>query len=61
MPGRMCRTPEEAFQAGWNEPCDHSADPGECPTCRLTDAEIGQLVILLSHLAEPAPAGRAAA
>ncbi len=61
MAARICRTSEEAFQAGWNEPCDHGADPGQSPECRLTDAEIGQLVTLLSHLAEPASAGRAAA
>lgn len=61
MPGRICRTADEAFQAGWDEPCDHGTDPGECSECGLTDTEIARLVILLSHLAAPEPAGRAAA
>jgi len=61
MSGRICRTAEEAFQAGWTETCDHDLDPGKCPTCGLTDSEIVRLTVLLSHLATPAPAGRAAA
>lgn len=44
---RVCMTPEEAFQAGWDEPCTHGvADPTKCPSCRLTEAEIGQLAVL---------------
>lgn len=56
MRGRICLTPEEAFQAGWEEPCDHGADPGDCPQCRLTDTEIARLVVLLRPAAaEAAP------
>ena len=52
---RICRTPDEAFLAGWNEPCDHgSPDPGDCTVCGLTDAEITRLVALLAGLAKPA-------
>ncbi|MGW6911502.1 hypothetical protein [Streptomyces sp. NPDC054940] len=59
---RTCRTPAEAFRAGWEEPCDHGhLDPGECPECALTDAEIARLVALLGNLAAPSPAGSAAA
>ncbi|MFF3847978.1 hypothetical protein [Streptomyces sp. NPDC002328] len=61
MAGRICRTAEEAFQAGWDETCEHNTDPGECPVCGLTDTEIARLVVLLGHLALPAPAQRAAA
>ncbi|MFF9097627.1 hypothetical protein ACF1AX_31455 [Streptomyces sp. NPDC014802] len=57
MPGRICRTADEAFTAGWEEPCDHGyADPGECPTCGLTDEEIARFVILLGDLAPSGPA-----
>ncbi|MFJ4365133.1 hypothetical protein ACIP4S_13375 [Streptomyces chartreusis] len=62
MAGRICRTAEEAFRLGWEEPCDHGfADPGECRTCRLSDAEIARLAVLLNGLATPAPAERLAA
>jgi len=61
MSGRLCRTADEAFDAGWNERCTHGGDPGECPGCSLTDTEITKLVVLLSHLAVPAQAGRDAA
>lgn len=61
MPGRICRTAEEAFQAGWDETCEHNADPGKCRVCGLTDTEVTRLVVLLGHLAIPVPAGRAAA
>lgn len=47
MPGRICRTADEAFKAGWEEPCDHGTDPGECSQCCLTDVEIARLVVLL--------------
>lgn len=60
MPARICRTADEAFQAGWDEPCDHGLDPGECSACCLTDAEIARLVLLLSDLASPAPERAAA-
>jgi hypothetical protein len=60
--GRVCMTPEEAFQAGFDEPCGHGiADPGDCSRCRLTDAEIGRLVVLLSQpLASPTQESAAA-
>lgn len=60
---RLCRTPDEAFAAGWNEPCDHGRDPAACDECAPTEAEIARLVVLLSNLAVPAlpQAGRAAA
>jgi hypothetical protein len=61
MSARLCRTADEAFQAGWDEPCDHGSDPGECPTCRLTDMEIARLAILLSTPTASVPAQRAAA
>ncbi|MFI5973604.1 hypothetical protein [Streptomyces sp. NPDC051452] len=61
MSARICRTAEEAFQAGWDEKCDHDTDPGVCPECGLTDTEIARLVILLSHPAAPTSAVRAAA
>ncbi|MEU4172867.1 hypothetical protein AB0F46_39045 [Streptomyces sp. NPDC026665] len=54
MTGRLCRTADEAFEAGWTELCTHDADPGECPECGLTDAEISRFVVLLGGLAEPA-------
>jgi hypothetical protein len=53
MSGRICRTADEAFQAGWEAKCEHGADPGECSPCALTDTEIAQLMILLRHLFAP--------
>lgn len=48
MSSRICRTPDEAFEAGFEEPCEHQVpDPEDCPKCRLTEAEIGRLVVLL--------------
>ncbi|MGW3152697.1 hypothetical protein [Streptomyces sp. NPDC001089] len=61
MAARICRTADEAFQAGWDQPCDHGLNPDGCPTCGLTDAEIARLVVLLSGLAEHAPERTAAA
>ncbi|MBY8341949.1 hypothetical protein LXH13_06475 [Streptomyces spinosirectus] len=59
---RICRTADEAFEAGWNEPCDHGrANPADCPTCGLTDVEITRLTVLLSGLAPSAAAAPAAA
>ncbi|MFJ8153874.1 hypothetical protein [Streptomyces sp. NPDC094468] len=49
----ICRTPADAFQAGWDQPCDHGAAPEQCHQCCLTDAEIGQLVALLGHVKAP--------
>lgn len=61
MTGRICRTADEAFQAGFEEPCEHQVpDPEDCPQCRLTEAEIGRLVVLLRR--DPAvPAARTTA
>lgn len=43
----MCRTPEEAFQAGWDAPCEHGVpDPVDCPGCRLKPEEITRIAIL---------------
>ncbi|GAA2107566.1 hypothetical protein [Streptomyces synnematoformans] len=64
----MCRTPDEAFQAGWDAPCEHGVPvPDDCPRCRLTGAEIGRLAVLwepvlrsLNDSNPPVP-GRAAA
>lgn len=63
MSRRLCRTPDDAFAAGWNEPCDHGTAPDRCDACSPTEAEIAKLVVLLSHLATSAlpSAGRAAA
>ncbi|MEV7871451.1 hypothetical protein AB0P17_36370 [Streptomyces sp. NPDC088124] len=49
----ICRTPDEAFQAGWDALCEHHTSPVDCPHCRLTDAEIGRLVALLRPSAAP--------
>ena len=44
----ICRTPEEAFQAGWDSPCEHGIpDPVDCPDCRLTPEEITCFAALL--------------
>lgn len=46
--GRICRTPEEAFEAGLTEGCEHGARAAaDCQRCRLTGAEIGRLAVLL--------------
>jgi hypothetical protein len=43
----ICRTPEEAFQAGWDAPCEHGVpNPVDCPGCRLTPEEIRLLVAM---------------
>lgn len=58
----ICRTPEEAFEAGFNEPCEHGVpDPVDCRHCRLTDIEIGRLVVLLRGAVRPRPASDATA
>ncbi|MHC3474627.1 hypothetical protein ACYF6T_38860 [Streptomyces sp. 7R007] len=60
MSARICRTADEAFDAGWNASCDHGADPASCLACGLTDSEIARVVTLLSGL-RLALAGREAA
>jgi hypothetical protein len=46
--GRICLTADEAFQAGFDAPCEHQVpDPAACPDCRLTTAEIRRLAVLL--------------
>jgi hypothetical protein len=52
---RICMTADEAFQAGFNEPCQHGTPPDVCSRCRLTDAEIGRLVVLLRGAFAPKP------
>lgn len=51
----ICKTVEEAFQAGFNAPCEHGI-PAEddCAKCRLTEDEIVRLALLL----RPAPGVR---
>jgi hypothetical protein len=58
----ICRTPEEAFQAGLEQPCEHGVHPmPRCPKCRLTEAEIADIAVLLgSHLTPAAHSGEAA-
>jgi hypothetical protein len=54
-PSRICRTPEESAAAGWNAPCEHGVpDPTQCPGCRLTEAEIYRLALLLRPYLVPA-------
>lgn len=54
MTGRVCLTVDEAFEAGFNEPCAHDVpDPEDCPGCRLTDTEIGRLAVLLQGAVRP--------
>lgn len=43
----ICKTPQEAWRAGWEEPCEHGADLAECPKCAPTDEEIALLAPLL--------------
>lgn len=50
---RICMTTEQAFEAGFNEPCEHGTRCDHCPQCRLTDAEIGRLVVLLRGSQRP--------
>ncbi|MCQ9178731.1 hypothetical protein KMT30_06735 [Streptomyces sp. IBSBF 2953] len=54
MGARICRTANEAFAAGWDEPCEHGQpDPGECRQCGLTDVEVERLSVVLGGLATP--------
>lgn len=42
-----CRTVADAWQAGWDEPCEHGVlDLADCGHCALTMAEISRLVLL---------------
>ncbi|MDN3021570.1 hypothetical protein [Streptomyces sp. S.PB5] len=62
MNRRVCLTPEEAFEAGFNDSCQHDQpDPNDCPRCRLTDAEIGRLVVLLQGAYRPQQSATTAA
>lgn len=56
-------TPDEAFEAGFSEPCEHRVpDPNDCPKCRLSEAEIRRLAVLLrSETATTASSDAAAA
>lgn len=48
MSARICVSAEEAFQAGFEEACEHLAPkPADCPDCRLTPSEISRLAVLL--------------
>ncbi|MFI2437443.1 hypothetical protein [Streptomyces sp. NPDC018693] len=48
MSRRICLSVDEAFEAGFEEPCQHLVpDPNDCPDCRLSAAEIRRLAVLL--------------
>lgn len=51
---QLCRTPEDAWRAGWEAPCEHGADPTACGRCRLRPEEIARLTVLLAGLATTA-------
>lgn len=54
MSGRICLSAQEAFEAGFQEACEHRVpDPNDCPACRLSEAEIRRLAVLLQE--EPRP------
>ncbi|MEW2636450.1 hypothetical protein AB0903_33640 [Streptomyces sp. NPDC048389] len=55
---RICRTPREAFEAGFTAPCEHGVRPPDCARCRLTEAEIGRLAVLLKTSVPPATEAR---
>lgn len=58
----ICRTPEEAYRAGREEPCEHGIQPMRtCPKCRLTPEEIADLVVLLRPYLPSAAHGSEAA
>lgn len=43
----MIRTFEEAFQQGYDAPCEHGVpDPNDCPSCKLTPEEITRLALV---------------
>lgn len=55
----ICRTADDAWQAGYDAPCEHGvADPTACSSCALTPAEIARLVILHRPYLQP-PGSRA--
>lgn len=61
MSGRICLSADEAFDAGFEAPCEHRVpDPNDCPECRLTGDEIRRLAVLLRSDA-PATVGAPAA
>ncbi|MGW1324826.1 hypothetical protein ACWD64_20065 [Streptomyces antibioticus] len=48
MSARRIYSADQAFQAGFDAPCEHLVpSPVDCPHCRLTDAEISRLAVLL--------------
>jgi len=49
----ICRTTDEAWQAGWDAPCEHGLGPGDCPDCALTPGEIARLVMLHRPYLQP--------
>ncbi|MEO3978839.1 hypothetical protein [Streptomyces sp. CAU 1734] len=49
----LCRTPTEAFLAGYGAPCPHGLTPVDCADCRLSITEIGRLAVLLRSAAAP--------
>ncbi|MFM9645676.1 hypothetical protein ACKI1S_05945 [Streptomyces galilaeus] len=58
MNGRICLSPDEAFEAGFEAPCEHLVpNPNDCPECRLSGAEIRRLAVLLRS--EPLAESRA--
>jgi hypothetical protein len=60
----ICRTPEEAFQAGWDSPCEHGIpNPVDCEHCRLKPEEIARIAALFRpyHQARAAAAEQPAA
>ena len=62
MNSRICLSVEQAFEAGFEEPCQHLVpDPDDCPQCRLSDAEIRRLVVLLRSELAPETTARPAA
>jgi hypothetical protein len=52
----ICRTRDEAFQAGLDADCEHDTDPLLCPACRLTAAEVSHMAALHRPHLQPGPA-----
>ncbi|MEU9387166.1 hypothetical protein AB0D38_42295 [Streptomyces sp. NPDC048279] len=49
MSHRICLTVDDAFQTGFDEPCEHQVpNPADCAKCRLTEAEIRRLAVLVN-------------
>lgn len=62
MSARICLSVDEAFEAGFEEPCEHQVpNPNDCPACRLSAAEIRRLVVLLRSEPTPERGARTAA